>query len=107
MRKMLLAALFVGAIGLFLAAPAVAAEYPPSCDATASATTGGVGSETCTTTTANTNGEGTLYVAGASGEGALAFTGSDSTPLVVVGVAAVMIGGVLVFATRRRSAQQH
>ena len=105
MRKMLLAALFVGAIGLFLAAPAVAAEYPPSCDATTGATTGGVGAQTCTTTTVNTNGEGTLFVAGASGEGTLAFTGSDSTPLVVVGIAAVVIGGVLVFTTRRRAAQ--
>src|SRR5439155_26682014 len=75
MRKMLLVAMFVGVVGLLSAAPALAADYPPSCDNTATSPSSGVGSQTCGTT--NANGDPTLYVAGASGDGALAFTGSN------------------------------
>jgi LPXTG-motif cell wall-anchored protein len=41
----------------------------------------------------------------AAGQAAnLAFTGSDSTPLVLIGLVAVVLGAVLVVAARRRSA---
>lgn len=33
----------------------------------------------------------------------LAFTGSDSTPLVIIGIIAVTLGAILVVAARRRS----
>ena len=40
----------------------------------------------------------------ASNQGAnLAFTGSDSTPLVIVAIVAITLGAVLVVAARRRS----
>jgi LPXTG-motif cell wall-anchored protein len=105
MRKMLLVAMFVGVVGLLSAAPALAADYPPSCGST---------DPSCTPT--NTNGGPTLYVAGASGQGTqgaasgqgnLAFTGSHETfPLVLVGVGLVVAGGAFVFASRRRFARR-
>lgn len=36
----------------------------------------------------------------------LAFTGSDSTPLVIIGIIAVTLGAVLVVAARRRGSVQ-
>jgi LPXTG-motif cell wall-anchored protein len=101
MRKLLLVAVFVGVVGLLSAAPALAADYPPTCTTDASGQ--------CVA--AGTSGAPTLFVAGASGqgtEGNLAFTGSHNTfPLTLVGIGAVVIGGVFVFASRRRIAHQN
>ena len=104
MRKMLMAAMFVGVLGLLMAAPAVAADYPPSCDSTTATSP----STDATSQTCATNGDPTLFVAGASGQGseqnALAFTGSsNTTPLVVAGITAVVIGTLFVVASRRRA----
>jgi LPXTG-motif cell wall-anchored protein len=63
-----------------LALPAGAGDYPPS----------------STTPTSQP----------ASAAARLAFTGSDSTPLVLIGIVAVTLGAVLVVAARRRGTAQ-
>ncbi len=68
-----------------MALPALAQAYPPS----------------STTPTSQPGGQG-------AGQGAanLAFTGSDSAPLLIAGIVALTLGAVVVVATRRRGSMK-
>jgi LPXTG-motif cell wall-anchored protein len=79
-----LCSLFVMAVALVaMALPAGAGAYPPA----------------STTPTAPA---GTQAAQQAQAAANLAFTGSDSTPLVIIGIVAVTLGAVLLVAVRRR-----
>ena len=88
-------ALAIGALGLTAFADA---DYPPDGD-TDSPTTLPV---TPTTEVGNT----TVTTKGPSVGAGLAFTGSDSKPLVFGGIVAVTVGAVAVVGTRRRGSTQ-
>jgi LPXTG-motif cell wall-anchored protein len=80
-----LCSLFVMAVALVaMALPAGAGAYPPA----------------STTPTAPAGTQAAQQQAQAAAN--LAFTGSDSTPLVIIGIVAVTLGAVLLVAVRRR-----
>lgn len=108
--------LFVMVVALAaLALPAGAGAYPPSSTTptspptTVTPPTTGTPPTTVTpptTGTSPTSTPATSPPATSSQASNLAFTGSDSTPLVIIGIVAVTLGAVLVVAARRRSSVQ-
>ncbi len=89
MRRVLKITLLVAALTLALGIPAAMAQtdddYTPP-------TVGGI---TATRTDTDT---------GTTTSGRLPFTGSDNTPsMVLIGLGAIAVGGIVVIATRRRS----